>query len=101
MSNNPKIQDAHLITVLMRAIPTNPGDRLLWEGLTREDLAKQLRMFKTATVYAKVRKAARRGLVEVCECGNHVRPTQQGVDMATDWFRKQSPIGNPIPAEVE
>lgn len=102
MNNQPpKIAAAQVIQVLVQGMPSNPGERLLWEGLTREQITHRLRGHKAATVRSKIRKMARAGNVEVCGCGEHVRPTQSGVDMATDWFRKQSPIGNPITAAVE
>ena len=102
----PKIPAAQIIHVLIQGMPKNPGERMLWEGMTREDIARRLSAakagsHKAATVRSKIRKMARAGNVEVCGCGEHVRPTQSGVDMATDWFRTQSPIGNPITAAVE
>lgn len=96
MTEQPKIPAAQIIQVLIQGMPSNPGERMLWEGLTREQITHRLRGHKAATVRSKVRKMARAGNVEVCACGEHVRPTQQGVDMAQDWLRKQGLIPNYI-----
>ena len=78
----PKIPAAQIIHVLIQGMPKNPGERMMWEGMTREDVARRLSQakagsHKAATVRSKIRKMARAGNLEVCGCGEHVRPTQR------------------------
>lgn len=82
---DPKIPEGLMMSVLAKASPTTPAEQRFWEGMTRKQLADQFGQFgfKSATVMSKIRKMTRRGHLTVCECGEHVRPTQEGIDAAT------------------